>query len=70
MVLCVLMLAAGSRWPSYIVARTLLCLGRALPWRIMDFLADAHDRGVLRRVGSVYQFRHAKIKDSLRSSRP
>jgi hypothetical protein len=34
-------------------------------WRVMDFLADAHDRGVLRRVGSAYQFRHVRIKESL-----
>jgi hypothetical protein len=32
---------------------------------VMDFLADAHDRGVLRRVGSAYQFRHVRIKESL-----
>lgn len=67
-VLCLLLLAANSRWPAYVGARTLLWLYRALPWRVTAFLADAHDRGVLRRTGSVYQFRHARIKDSLARS--
>jgi hypothetical protein len=69
-VLCLLLLAANSRWPAYVGARTLLWLYRALPWRVTDFLADAHDRGVLRRTGSVYQFRHARIRDSLARSSP
>ncbi len=29
------------------------------------FLEDARERGVLRTVGSVYQFRHARLQDQL-----
>ncbi|MEO3775452.1 hypothetical protein ABGB16_01090 [Micromonospora sp. B11E3] len=35
------------------------------PIRGMRFLEDAHQRGVLRVVGSVYQFRHARLQDRL-----
>jgi hypothetical protein len=31
----------------------------------MRFLNDAHERGVLRTVGPVYQFRHARLQDRL-----
>jgi hypothetical protein len=65
--LCILFLGSSSRWPAYVGARTLLYIDRVMPWRVMNFLADAHDRGVLRRVGSVYQFRHVRIKESLAS---
>jgi hypothetical protein len=36
-----------------------------LPWRLMRFLDDAHRRGVLRRTGTVYQFRHAHLQHHL-----
>jgi hypothetical protein len=36
-----------------------------LPWRVMDFLDDAHRLGLLRAVGPVYQFRHAALHDHL-----
>jgi hypothetical protein len=36
-----------------------------LPLRLMRFLDDAHRRGVLRQVGAVYQFRHARLQDRL-----
>lgn len=35
------------------------------PVRLMGFLEDARERGVLRTVGPVYQFRHAKLQDRL-----
>jgi hypothetical protein len=31
----------------------------------MNFLEDAHQRGILRTVGPVYQFRHARLQDRL-----
>jgi hypothetical protein len=52
-------------WPLYIVTRAWLALRRWLPWRFMDFLADAHQRGVLRQVGAVYQFRHIELQHRL-----
>jgi hypothetical protein len=38
------------------------------PVRLMRFLEDAHDRGVLRTVGPTYQFRHARLQDRLAAS--
>jgi hypothetical protein len=35
------------------------------PIRLMYFLEDARERGVLRTVGPVYQFRHARLQDRL-----
>jgi hypothetical protein len=35
------------------------------PARLMRFLEDARERNVLRTVGSVYQFRHARLQDRL-----
>jgi len=52
-------------WPSYGIARTWLGLRRRLPWPLMDFLADAHGRGVLRQEGAVYQFRHIELQHRL-----
>ncbi|WP_259408389.1 MULTISPECIES: hypothetical protein [Streptomyces] len=40
------------------MARSWLPLTGRLPWRAWVLLADAHERGVLRQVGPVYQFRH------------
>ncbi|HEX6075438.1 MAG TPA: SEFIR domain-containing protein [Micromonosporaceae bacterium] len=54
-----------SAWGWYTVARLWLAMRRSLPWRLMRFLDDAHDRGVLRQEGPVYQFRHALIRDRL-----
>ncbi|MGM1061301.1 NACHT domain-containing protein [Saccharothrix sp. Mg75] len=52
-------------WGPWVLARTWLPLRGRLPWRVMTFLADAHARGVLRQVGGVYQFRHARLQDHL-----
>ena len=35
------------------------------PIRLMRFLEDARDRNVLRTIGPVYQFRHARLQDRL-----
>jgi hypothetical protein len=39
------------------------------PQRGLRFLEDARERGVLRIVGSVYQFRHARLQDQLATTR-
>jgi hypothetical protein len=59
----------AAHWPPYILARGWLALHRRLPWRFMDFLADAHRRGVLRQAGAVYQFRHIELQHRL-ATRP
>lgn len=46
-----------------------LALRHRTPLHLMRFLDDAHQRGVLRTVGQVYQFRHARLQDRLDSLR-
>lgn len=62
-----LSMTAWGQWLMF----TRLCLpltGR-LPWAVRDFLDDAYRRGVLRRAGAVYQFRHARLQDHLATIR-
>ncbi|MFE9244686.1 NACHT domain-containing protein [Nocardiopsis sp. NPDC006938] len=54
-----------SAWPSYVVATYYLAWKRRLPRRLMAFLDDAHRVGLLRTVGPIYQFRHARLQDYL-----
>ncbi|MEU1183809.1 NACHT domain-containing protein [Streptomyces sp. NPDC005820] len=60
----VLALAAHA-WPHYTAARLLLAARGRLPWRLQAFLGDAHRLGILRQVGPVYQFRHARLQQRL-----
>ncbi|BCL16450.1 NACHT domain-containing protein [Micromonospora sagamiensis] len=57
----------GRTWFWFCVARFWLAATGRLPWRLMRFLHDAYHRGVLRRVGAAYQFRHARLQDYLAS---
>jgi DNA-binding SARP family transcriptional activator len=52
-------------WGRYTLTRLWLGARRQLPLDLMHFLDDAHRRGVLRRAGAVYQFRHALLQDRL-----
>jgi hypothetical protein len=57
--------ALSGAWGHFWVARMVLfACGRA-PLRLMGFLSEAHDRGVLRQSGGVYQFRHNLLQDHL-----
>ncbi|MFF4603646.1 NACHT domain-containing protein [Streptomyces sp. NPDC001339] len=70
---CGFMLALMAHsWPQYTAARSLLALRGTLPWRLQPFLADAHRLGILRQVGALYQFRHARLQYHLavRTPRP
>jgi hypothetical protein len=49
----------------YLGIVTLLSTQRRVPRQLMRFLDDAHRTGLLRQVGPVYQFRHAKLQDRL-----
>jgi hypothetical protein len=49
----------------YLCAVAILGIRKHIPGRLMRFLDDAHRVGLLRRVGPVYQFRHAKLQDRL-----
>lgn len=50
---------------GYARARLIRWLWRRAPWRFMAFLADAHQRGVLRQDGAVYRFRHVRLLEHL-----
>jgi hypothetical protein len=52
-------------WPMFIIATTVLNVTNDTPRRLMRFLEYAYRIGILRRVGSVYQFRHARLQDRL-----
>ncbi|MGW5647666.1 NACHT domain-containing protein [Saccharopolyspora sp. NPDC003762] len=55
-----------SAWGNWLLFACLwLPLTGRLPWRPKRFLEDAYQRGVLRRAGAVYQFRHARLRDHL-----
>ncbi|WP_414170182.1 NACHT domain-containing protein [Streptoverticillium reticulum] len=56
---------AAHSWPHYTIARLLLAARGQLPWQLQAFLADAHRLGILRQVGPVYQFRHARLQHHL-----
>ncbi|MEU2630094.1 helix-turn-helix domain-containing protein [Kitasatospora sp. NPDC007106] len=57
---------AFTAWGQWIVlARVLLPLKGVLPRDPAAFLDDAYRRGVLRRTGAVYQFRHVRLQHHL-----
>jgi len=59
-------LAVMSRnWWWFTVARTWLAMRGRVPYRLLEFLEDAHKLGILRQVGARYQFRHARVQDHL-----
>ncbi len=55
----------ATAWIWFLASRSWLAFQGRLPWNLMAFLDDAHKRGVLRQVGAVYQFRHARLQDRL-----
>jgi transcriptional regulator with XRE-family HTH domain len=57
-------------WPKYQAARAWYAMTGRLPRRLMGFLDDAHHLGVLRQVGPVYQFRHARLQERLAGDVP
>ncbi|MFD4668984.1 NACHT domain-containing protein [Lentzea sp. NPDC058450] len=63
----VLSLTAWGQWVVF--ARVWLPLTGKLPWGLPAFLDDAYRRGVLRRAGAVYQFRHARLQEHFARSR-
>ncbi|WP_243795105.1 NACHT domain-containing NTPase [Saccharopolyspora gloriosae] len=60
-----------SAWGSWLLfTRLWLPLTGRLPLRPKRFLEDAYQRGILRRTGATYQFRHARLRDHLRALPP
>ncbi|GAA3838509.1 hypothetical protein GCM10023083_82650 [Streptomyces phyllanthi] len=54
-----------TAWPQFAVTAACLAMRNHVPWSLMVFLQDAHDRGILRQVGTVYQFRHIGLQHYL-----
>ncbi|MER6666332.1 NACHT domain-containing protein [Amycolatopsis japonica] len=54
-----------SAFGAYFRVRRRLAAAGALPWRLTAFLEDAHRLGVLRQSGTMYQFRHGRLRDRL-----
>jgi transcriptional regulator with XRE-family HTH domain len=58
--------ASLTAWGAWMVfARIWLPVNGRVPWALPALLEDAYQRGVLRRSGAVYQFRHARLQDHL-----
>ncbi|WP_325519194.1 BTAD domain-containing putative transcriptional regulator [Lentzea sp.] len=57
-------------WGAFGCTRLWLAARGHVPLRLMAFLDDAHHRGVLRQVGAVYQFRHARLQEQLAEHDP
>jgi hypothetical protein len=52
-------------WGRFQIARAWLAITRRLPWRLMAFLAEARELGVLRQEGGTYHFRHDELREQL-----
>ncbi len=52
-------------WIPFSIVRSWLALRGHLPWRLLAFLDDCHRLGILRQVGPVHQFRHARLQQHL-----
>jgi hypothetical protein len=64
-------LAVLSRaWGAFMVLRVYLAVRGQLPLRLMRFLDDAHQRGILRQSGTMYQFRHRALQEWLAAPEP
>jgi hypothetical protein len=63
-----MMFDVGYAWGNWVTGRAWLALPGLLPWRLLPFIEDAHRRGVLRAVGTEYQFRHVRLQEYLSRS--
>lgn len=56
----------GTRtWTWLLVLRAVLAVSRRLPWRLLRFLEDGRQRGVLRGSGGYYQFGHVVLYERI-----
>ncbi|MEU5927090.1 NACHT domain-containing protein [Streptomyces antimycoticus] len=65
-VFAVLMLICRS-WPRFFLLRIVLAARGRVPWRFTRFLAEAHEKQLLRQSGGTYQFRHIRLQERLAS---
>src|SRR5262249_16378505 len=59
--------AADAARPAanWLTARVWLTLHGQLPWRLVDFLDDAHHRTVLVQMGGACRFGHTRLREHL-----
>ena len=57
--------ALVQAWGGLAISRACLSLRGRLPWRLMQFFAQARQLGVLRQHADVYQFRHDQLRQRL-----
>jgi hypothetical protein len=58
-----------TAWGRFTLARWWLAGRGQLPLQVFGFMEEARHKGVLRRVGASYRFRHALLRDSLAGAR-
>jgi NACHT domain len=59
---CAVVVVLCSPWGSFRLALAWTSARRELPYRLMDFLDDAHERGVLRLAGPRFEFRNYAVQ--------
>ncbi|MGI5527501.1 hypothetical protein ACQEVX_08780 [Streptomyces syringium] len=64
-VVTTLLILLSRAWTRFLITRALLAVRGDLPWRLLAFLSDARDRGILRQSGGAYQFRHIRLQEQL-----
>ncbi len=58
-----------TAWGAWLlICRIWLPLTGELPWRLLSFLDEANERGILRRAGPAYEFRHIRLQQYLAAS--
>jgi hypothetical protein len=57
-----------SMWGAFTLTRIWLALFCGMPLGIIGFLREADSRGVLRRAGGAFQFRHIRVQEKLGAS--
>ena len=60
-----MMMQSNSASGLFVTTQVWLAARGHTPFRLMRFLRNAHQVGVLRQVGAYYQFRHASLQDRL-----
>ncbi|WP_344918289.1 NACHT domain-containing protein [Streptosporangium oxazolinicum] len=65
----VLLTMFGASWITYTIAKIWLVVRWRFPLRLLTFLEEAHELGLLRRSGPFYQFRHREIQLYLAETR-
>jgi hypothetical protein len=59
---------ACTAWGKFSFARIYLAITGQAPWRLLSFLDEARDRGILRQSGTAYMFRHERLQEYLSST--